>query len=244
MKNRVSYLLSVLALLALWLGVKYGFGISDRYLPSVLSIVWAMQDLGPALFVHTAATLVRAVAGFILGLGFGLSLALVIYRFRLETFFLPTVHALRAVPPVAMIPFFLLWFGFSEVGRYILLALGLGLNVYVASMEIISHVPERDRILFRSFGLNERKFIWTYWLPTIIDRLLPTLRFGLALTMGLVTVAEMLGAQYGLGYLIQTSRATFSLNVIFLAAAILGIITAVGDAILVVWWRQMIYWRR
>jgi len=144
---------------------------------------------------------------------------------------------------MAMIPFFLLWFGFSDVGKMALLALGLGLNIAVASAVVLDRQSEKDRILFMSFGLNKTDLILEYWLPRIVETLLPTLRFGLATVIGLVVVVEMLGAQTGLGYLIQTSRATFSLNVIMICAALFGVLTAVLNMALVRIWRATIKWQ-
>ena len=122
----------ILLPLFLWLGTKSAFDISDRYLPGFTSIVNAVTDLGWPLALHTAATVARTLIGFILGVAGGVVLTLVSFRLRLLPLLMPTVHAFRAVPAVATVPFFLLWFGFSETGRYLLVALGLGLNVMVA----------------------------------------------------------------------------------------------------------------
>lgn len=81
-------------------------------------------------------------------------------------------------------------------------------------------------------------------IPRIAETLLPTLRFGLALALGLIAVSEMLGAQYGLGYLMQTSRATFSLNVLILCAFLLGVIATASDMALRYAWPHIVTWRR
>jgi sulfonate transport system permease protein len=227
----------------IWLGSKAVFDISDRYLPGPTSIASAVSDLGWPLALHTAATFFRALTGSILGVGGGVALALVAFRFRLLSLLMPTVHALRAVPAVATVPFFLLWFGFSEVGRYLVVALGLGLNVMVACADVMERPHERDIVTFRNFQLPHERLIISYWLPRIAESLLPTLRFGLAFALGLIAVSEMLGAQYGLGYLMQTSRATFSLNVTLLCAFLLGIIATGADAALRIVWPYVVTWR-
>jgi len=171
-------------------------------------------------------------------------MALIGFRFRLFPLLMPTVHGLRAVPAVAAVPFFLLWFGFSELGRYLLVALGLGLNVMVACADVMERPSEVDVVIFKNFRLPRERLIFSYWLPRIAESLLPTLRFGLALALGLITVSEMLGAQYGLGYLMQTSRATFSLNVLFLCAFLLGLIATAADTGLRRVWPLVVTWRR
>lgn len=230
-------------LLVVWLALKFFFDIPERFLPSVHSVVRAITDIGSDLFAHTITTAIRILVGFISGVVVGGSLALAFYRLGILGFMMPSLHAMRAVPPVAIVPFFLMWFGFSEFGKFLLLALGLGVNIAVSSAVAIEQLHERDRILFRSFGVDPRSMIVEFWVPRLAEIMLPTLRFGLATTVALVTVAEMLGAQTGLGYLIQTSRATFSLNVILLATTLLALLTAIGDAALVRAWQQLVYWR-
>jgi ABC-type nitrate/sulfonate/bicarbonate transport system permease component len=244
MNARAQQILGIVLPVALWLAIKFGFNISDRYLPGPGSILAAISDLGWPILLHTGATIVRAMVGFALGTVGGVAISLIAFRFRLLSLIMPTVNSLRAVPALATVPFFLLWFGFAETGRYLLVALGLGLNVLVASADVIERPSEIDIINFRNFGLPIERLILPYWLPRIIETLLPTLRFGLSLGLSLIVVSEMLGAQYGLGYLMQTSRATFSLNVLLLCAFLLGSLAVVGDALLRRIWAALVTWRR
>jgi ABC-type nitrate/sulfonate/bicarbonate transport system permease component len=74
----------------------------------------------------------------------------------------------------------------------------------VAGLELVAHAPENHKAFFHSFGLTPRKLTFRYALPRILEGILPTLRFSLALAIGAVTVSEVLGSQVGLGYLIQS----------------------------------------
>lgn len=242
--SRTTTAIGIAAPLLLWIGVKAGFGVSERYLPGPASVIEAIGDLGWPLALHVGATVLRTVTGFALAVAGGLALALATFRFRLYPLFMPTINALRAVPAVATVPFFLLWFGFSEAGRYLLVALGLGLNIFVACADVLERPEETDIVIFRNFALPRESLILSYWVPRLTETLLPTLRFGVALALGLIIVSEMLGAQYGLGYLMQTARATFSLNVLVLCTLFLGIIATVADMALRALWPLLVTWRR
>jgi ABC-type nitrate/sulfonate/bicarbonate transport system permease component len=226
-----------------WLSIKYGFDVPDRYLPGVGAILRAVNDIGQDWVAHTFATVSRTVIGFVLGVGAGVTLALVLFRIKALAWVMPTVHAVRAVPSVAIVPFFLLWFGFSETGRYLLVVLGLGLNVLVACADTLESPHEADVVLFRNLRAPMNTRVLRYWLPRVLEGLLPTLRFGIALALGVVIVSEMLGAQTGLGYLMQTSRATFSLNVILVCAMLLGVLATFLDYSLRFIWHQVVTWR-
>jgi len=157
---------------------------------------------------------------------------------------LPTIQALRAIPAAAAVPFFLLWFGFSETGRLLLVVIAVATNVAVATLDILSKTPERYAIMFSSFGIQGRHMIRKYVIPMVLTGILPTLRFSLAVVIGAQAVSELLGAQVGLGYLIQNARATFSLPTLFLAMILLGVMTATADALLCFIWRRLLYWDR
>jgi len=243
MRARTQHIIGIFLPVALWLAIKYAFHISDRYLPGPGSLWAAITDLGWSLVLHTGATTIRAAIGFAGGVASGIAVALLAFRFRLIPLAMPTANAVRAVPALATVPFFLLWFGFAEVGRYLLVALGLGLNVFVACVDVLQRPREQDILNFRNFGLPVERLIIAYWLPLIVESLLPTLRFGLSLGLSLIVVSEMLGAQYGLGYLMQTSRATFSLNVLMLCAFLLGALAVLGDSLLRKAWSAIVTWR-
>jgi ABC-type nitrate/sulfonate/bicarbonate transport system permease component len=235
---------SALLGIGLWLGIKYAFSIPDRYLPGFNSIGTAISDIGTDWFIHIGSTLSRVVIGYGFGAAFGVLLALALYRIRLLEWTIPFFNGVRAVPAVAIVPFFLLWFGFSEFGRYLLVIVGFGFNILIASADRLLNPREVDVILFRNLQKPVNTLVMDYWLPQVLEGLLPTLRFGIALAIGVIVVSEMLGAQWGLGYLMQTARATFSLNVIFVAALILGIMATILDYVLRAIWLRLINWRK
>lgn len=228
----------------LWIAIKYGLGVSDRFLPSPISVITAVRDIEPSILVHLGYTTARLAIGFSLGIALGLAMALLSVRSqRLNWFLMPVIQSLRAVPSAAVVPFFLLWFGFSETGRYLLVITAVAFNLFIAAIQILREQSEAHRAFFLSFGQTPGRLLLDYSLPKIAETLLPTLRFSLALSIGAVTVSELLGSQVGLGYLIQTSRSTFSLHVLFLATIALGLLSAGSDLLLVSVWRRLVYWR-
>ncbi|GMV20766.1 MAG: hypothetical protein AMXMBFR57_07150 [Acidimicrobiia bacterium] len=138
----------------------------------------------------------------------------------------------------------LLWFGFAETGKYLLIVCAVSFNLAVAGEQILSRLPDSTRAFILSFDLTPRSLTWVLYLPRILEDILPTLRFSLAMAIGAVTVAELLGSQVGLGYLIQTSRSTFSLHVLVLATIMLGLLSIVADRLLIYSWRRLVFWRR
>lgn len=229
----------------LWVVLHYWVGVEERYLPSPLRVVEAAFVLDPSVFTHGALTAFRLLVGFILGLWFGLVLGLVLYRYVLvHKIIMPSLQALRAVPAIATVPFFLLWFGFSEIGRYLVVVLGVSLSLAVALLQILDSMPEKYAVLFRGFSVDPHTRIIRFAAPFVVEKLLPTVRFSLSTALSLVVVSELLGAQLGLGHLIQTARATFSIHVIVLATTFLAFIMFAVDRVLISTWQASIFWRR
>lgn len=239
----VRVILGSAAIPLVWWFLKSVTHVSDLYLPSIGQVVRAWRDIDPGPLVHVLYTASRFLIGFVAGTGLGIATGLLIFKYRgARDVLLPALQSSRAVPAIAVVPFFLLWFGFSETGRYLLVVLGIAANIAIAVHETLRRPPERYRVLFYSFRRPPESLVWRYALPSVLERLLPTLRFSLSSALGLVVASELLGSQVGLGYLIQTSRATFSLHVTVLAVLLLGILNVVADVLLRYVWGRIIYW--
>jgi ABC-type nitrate/sulfonate/bicarbonate transport system permease component len=239
-----AFLGSLLFIIA-WYALKKIANVPDRVLPSIEDTFGAINDISPSIWIHTLSTVQRLVIGFILGTCLGITLG--IFLFKSKIFFNlvnPTIQSFRAVPPIATVPFFILWFGFSETGRYVMVFSGISFNIAVATFQILRFIPEKYKILFESFGNNPAKMVRGYIIPRVVEELLPTIRFSFSVAVGMVIVSELLGAQVGLGYLIQTSRSTYSMHVIFLCMIILGLINFLFDKLITYIWQRLSYWKK
>jgi ABC-type nitrate/sulfonate/bicarbonate transport system permease component len=227
----------------LWIFLCYGIDVPERYLPRPAAVFGAILDIDPPLYVHVIATMTRIITGTIAGTICGVVIAIVIATYdSARRLILPSVLALRAVPPIASVPFFLLWFGFSEWGKFLLVSTGIGLNIVVAAIQILEHIEERFAVALASFNKSLRSYPISVCLPLVLQSLLPTLRTSVAIIFGASLVAELLGSQVGLGYLIQTSRTTYSMHVVFLVTLILGVLASVLDWMIIGVWELCIFW--
>ena len=229
---------------ALWWFATNFLKVSPRYMPSISSVASAWIGLDPAIGIHFGATALRLIIGFTVGTITGICLALATARYKwLDSLLFPTINSMRAIPAAAIVPFFLLWFGFSEVGRYLLATIAVAFNVAVAAREILNQRISSHEAFFQSFGIAPASLTFHYALPRMAEGLLPTLRYSLALALGAVTVSELLGSQIGLGYLLQTARSTFSHHLLFLSMILLGLLSVIADFCLCLLWKRLIYWR-
>src|SRR5438105_4969622 len=92
----------------IWLFLKHVVHVSDRFLPSVASVFGAAKDIEPSVLVHLAYTVSRFGIGFLLGASVGIVLGLWLFKFSwLFELLMPSIQSTRAIPAIAIIPFFI-----------------------------------------------------------------------------------------------------------------------------------------
>jgi sulfonate transport system permease protein len=114
----------------------------------------------------------------------------------------PTLQALRAIPSIAWVPLFILWFGIFETPKITLIAVGVFFPVYLGVMDAIRSVDRKIVEVGRVFRLSGPAMVWRILLPAILPAYVTSLRAGLGLGWMFVVAAEFMGASQGLGYLL------------------------------------------
>jgi sulfonate transport system permease protein len=152
---------------------------------------------------HTMATTLRVLAGFGFGVVAGTILgAITGYSALTRRLLDPTFQALRAIPSLAWVPLFVLWFGIFETSKVILIAVGVFFPVYLGVMGAILSVDRKIVEVGRTFRLNGPAMIRRILLPAVLPAYVVSLRVGLGLGWMFVVAAEFMGASEGLGYLL------------------------------------------
>ncbi|MCJ2115225.1 ABC transporter permease [Methylobacterium sp. J-001] len=179
--------------------------VSGRLLPPPSRIGATLLDLAASgdLLMHVQATLIRVGLGFLWGaavgiLAGGLVATLPTLRWLLD----PSLQALRAVPSLAWVPLFILWFGILETPKVLLIAVGVFFPVYVGVSGAIASVDRKLIEVGRIFQLSRFGLARRILLPAVLLATLVGLRPELGLGFLFVVAAELMGASEGLGYLL------------------------------------------
>ena len=215
-RNRARYLRSLLLGLALPVGLGAAWelavhlGWSDGRLvppPSVIfATLWELARTGE-LWTHTQATVLRVAAGFALGVVAGTLVGAIAGYSSLSRHVLdPTLQALRAIPSIAWVPLFILWFGIFEASKVALIAVGVFFPVYLGVMGAILSVDRKIVEVGRAFRLSGPALVRRILLPAVLPSYIVSLRSGLGLGWMFVVAAELLGASEGLGYLLMDGQ--------------------------------------
>ena len=171
--------------------------------PSVILNTFAELARTGELQQHAFATIWRVACGFALGVFAGTIFgALAGYSALTYRLLDPTLQGLRAVPSIAWVPLFILWFGIFEASKIILIAVGVFFPVYLGVMGAVLSVDRKIVEVGRVFRLSGFAMVRRILLPAVMPGYVISLRAGLGLGWMFVVAAEFLGASTGLGFLL------------------------------------------
>jgi sulfonate transport system permease protein len=219
---------------------------SGRLLPPpsrVAAALWTLAASGE-LWTHVEATLIRVGLGFAFGAGAGiLAGALTATLPTLRWLVDPSLQALRAVPSLAWVPLFILWFGILETPKVALIAVGVFFPVYIGVAGAIASVDRKLVEVGRIFRLSKVALARRILLPAVLPATLTALRTGLGLGFLFVVAAELMGASEGLGYLLLDGQQFSKPDQILAAIISFAVVGKAADAALVALTSPLVRWQ-
>jgi sulfonate transport system permease protein len=189
-------------------------------------------------------TVERVALGFLLGTAVATVVGAVVgYSRRTGEYLDPTLQALKAVPSLAWVPLFILWFGIFEGSKIALIAVGVFFPIY---LNLVAGIRSTDRKLVevaRVNALGRFDLVKRILVPAALPNYFTGLRAGLALGWMFVIAAELMGASKGLGFLMLDGQMTGRPATIVAALILFAIAGKVSDALLVAAGRRVLAWQ-
>ncbi len=203
-----GFLVPVVLGLAWEAAVRFGIA-NGRLVPPPSVIFQTLYELAITgeLYTHVKATLFRVLSGFAAGTIAGTLIgALVGYAHTARVLIDPSLQGLRAVPSIAWVPLFILWFGIFEASKITLVAVGVFFPIYLGVLGALLSVDRKIVEVGRAFRLSSFALVRRILLPSILPAYVVALRGGLGLGWMFVVAAEFRGASEGLGYLLVAGQ--------------------------------------
>jgi ABC-type nitrate/sulfonate/bicarbonate transport system permease component len=245
-RGPIRLLLGVVGLalvLALWQSV--GASGNVAFLVPFADAVSAMWDLvtGPSLGEDVLPSIGRTVAGFAVGSAVGVVLGVLLGYFRgAEPWVRPVLEFLRATPIPAMIPVAILTFGATQATQIGLIALGSLWPVLLNAMDGTRSVEPGYLDAARTAHLRDREILRRVILPASLPRIFTGLRIGLALSLIMMVVSEMMSGGDGLGAFVLQAQRTYALNDMFGGILLLGLLGGVFTIVFAAIERRVLSW--
>ena len=206
--------------LLLWEGIVRVFQYPAFILPGP-GRVWArfITVAGDGtLWRHTSMTLFEIFAGLLIGLTAATIMGYAIAKSpTLDRTLSPYIVAAQSVPIVALAPLLIIWFGFGSMSKILVCALTLFLPVLINTAVGIRSVDRNLRELMRSLGASRWQTFRMLEAPAALPVLFGGLKIGVTLSVIGAVVGEFVGADRGLGFLINLARGLFDTPLLFVA---------------------------
>ena len=241
----LRYLPLLLLALAWEAGARSGL-ISTLALPPLSTVAAAWVDLlkDGELVSNGAASLWRTGAGLALAIAVGAALGIFMAWWRpVNVLLSPLVEMFYPMPKSALIPVTVLWLGFGNGSKILLIFLGCMLPVTIGAFNGARSSEQALVWSARSMGANRLRMLWDVVVPSAMPELLNGIRTALALSFILLVSSELIAAREGLGYLIGFLGANGTYDAMFAVVLTVALLGFIADRIYLVLMQRMLRWR-
>nr|WP_321508953.1 ABC transporter permease [uncultured Hyphomonas sp.] len=177
---------------------------------------------------HTLATLIEVLSGLLAGSLFATVLGYLLAKSpTLEKLIAPYLVASQSIPMVAIAPLLVIWFGPGIFSKILICALIVFFPVLINTVVGLREVPQDLRDLMRSLNATRSQTLWKLEVPGALPIFLGGLRVGATLSVIGAVVGELVGADRGLGFLINVGRGQYDTALVFVAVITLIVMAMV-----------------
>lgn len=224
------------------------FGLVDaRFLPSIedVALTAKREIIGNGLAGQLASSLVRNIAGFLIGSVLGISFGTIVAVTRLgDRVVMPTFNGLKQISLLAWIPLISVWFGFGEQAKVVFVALAAFIPIALNTYDGIKDAPAELVEVGHALRFKPWQRIGKIYLPAALPAIATGIHLGLIYSW-LATV----GAEYflavgpGIGGLVIAGRERFDMALVMVGVIILGLVGFLLNRLAAVAEARLLRWR-
>lgn len=222
--ERLSPLILLVVLIALWEAITRGFGVSEFIFPSPSRIWEQTVEHHTVILGHAWRTFWVTMAGFGIAIVVGVLLGFLMGSSRLPYAALyPLMTAFNALPKAAFVPILVVWFGIG-VGPAILTAFLISFFPIMVNIAtgLATLEPELEDVL-RVLGARRWDVLTKVGLPRSLPYFFGSLKVAITLAFVGTTVSEMTAANEGIGYLLISAGSSMQMGLAFSGLLVVGI---------------------
>jgi NitT/TauT family transport system permease protein len=202
--------------------------VSPFILPSPVRVIEALGELmsRASTWGHVWVTVEQTTVGFLAACVFGVALGVLVGKLAwLERTLNPFVVASQVVPKVALAPLFVVWFGFGDAPKVIIAAVLAFFPIFTNAVLGVKSIDLGHRDVMTSLNASAWARFRRLELPSAAPYLLTGMEVGIVLAIIGCVVAQFIGGNDGLGYLLIDSMNAYQTDLLF---AVIALLTGIG----------------
>lgn len=186
----------------------------------------------------------RVFIGVALGVTFAVPVGFLLGWYKgLRSFIDPVINFFRALPPIALIPLVIVYFGIGEIAKTVILFYAAFFAGVIVMYEGIAQISPIFIKVSRTLGASDMEIFGKVIVPLTIPHILTAVRVALGVAWATLVASELIAAQQGLGALIQDASAFFQLDIIYVGIICIGLIALLMDLALRLATHRLVAWQ-
>ncbi|MDD3985293.1 MAG: ABC transporter permease [Methanobacterium sp.] len=224
MRKTLTSLIVPIIIIIVWALLTTYTGIIPSYLiPSPHDVFIAFEKLliNGTLVEDTFDTLTRVLLGFLVAASVAIPVGIFMgWSKTVEDYLGFIIGILRPIPPIAWIPFAILWFGLGLGSALFVIFVGSIFPILINTADGVKRIDNVYIETAATLGANQYQILKKVVVPAALPNIITGLKVGMGIALMCTVAAEMIGSNNGLGYLILTAT-----SMLDSASAIVGMLT-------------------
>jgi len=229
-----------------WYAIAYSGLVNPALVPSphqVAAKFWELLTTA-RLPIDILMSTQRVFVGVTLGIAVAVPVGFVLGWYpRIRSFIDPLLNFFRALPPIALIPLVIVYFGIGEPAKIVILFYASFFAGVIVMYEGIAQIGPIYVRVSRTLGATDGEIFRRVIVPLTVPHMLTALRVALGVAWATLVASELIAAQQGLGALIQNASSFFQLDVIYVGIVCIGLIALAMDLALRAATRRLVAWQ-
>jgi ABC-type nitrate/sulfonate/bicarbonate transport system permease component len=238
--------LSPIGLLLLW-EIAGRTGLIDvRFFPLPSAIVLRLYTLmvSGELLRHLCASVQRLIFGFVVGGVPALFLGVAMGLSRpIRSAINPLISATYPIPKSAVFPLLLLIFGLGEASKIAMVALGIFYPLLINTIAGVANIPRVFLDVGHNFGADRWQMFRTVAIPGALPSIMAGIKLGVGMGLILIVIAELTGADSGIGYMIWDAWQVLNVETMYVGLAVIAVLGFVMTMSLDAIERRLLPWQ-
>jgi ABC-type nitrate/sulfonate/bicarbonate transport system permease component len=246
LENLVRLVTIVLVIVFWWLATRSADSLFFPTPGKIFASVWDewIVNFGDAWSENFAPSLKRLLLGYVLAAVLSIALGVAIGRSRkLSEYVEPIIHFVRAIPPPALLPLFIILLGIGDTQKVALIATGVFPPILLNTIDGVRSVDPQLLDTARVFQVSRPRRITHVVLPAAAPKIFAGLRIAMSIAVILMVISELVASTNGLGFRILQEQSRFKYVELWAGFVVLSAVGVLLNALLTVVERRVLRWR-
>lgn len=194
-------------------------------------------------FTDIWASLPRALLAVVLALPIGILIGLALgLSSTFNSLFGSLIHFSRSLPPVALLPLFVIWFGIDWDAKLSTAIFVCIFPIAVTTASAAKVAALQYAVLAKDLNLNSVQYLFHIILPSSLPSIVPGIRLSISTSFIMVFVSEIAGASSGIGYRISVAQLAYQADLMIASLLILGLLAMFVDSLVCYMSRRILHY--